>query len=101
MYFESWDVITGRIKQYYVVSSVDSSSFQQSCSDLLCFFVQLRTCGCADCYTLPVRAKKKLERADGLTKYSLMGILYACHLCIQQHIENMIGISLCSPLQGF
>lgn len=96
------DIITGRIKQHYVVSSVNSSSFQQSCSDLLSSLVQLRTRGCAHCYTLKAKARS-VSLQNGLTKLSffLMGVVCPCHLCIQQHIEDIIRICLCSPLQGF
>lgn len=69
------DIITGRIKQYYVVSSVNSSSFQQSCSDLLCSLVQLRTRGCAHCYTLKAKARR-VSVQNGLTKWSVfMGVV--------------------------
>lgn len=76
MYLKLINVNTGWIKQHYIVSSVNSPSFQQSCSDLLRSLVQLRACGCAHCYPLQAKQEMSVSVVKRYQEFiSLLGIV--------------------------
>lgn len=95
---------TRGVEQHNVLARVDAAFVTQRRGDLLCSFVQLNAGRRADCYTL-----KNIGRFDSrdcdiilvryLKEFQRLRVWCFPDLGVKEHIEHVVCIRLCPPLQ--